>query len=162
MCLLFRCLSSSKLMKEVSIYGLMQMRCSSIANTLQLCLSCTKPSICDWQYKKKNLPQNICLPIGIPHVAKFMEPTWGPPGSCRPQMGLMLAQWTLLSRTTFTCTDGLPQSLGSPVMMSVDSIMACPRWPYIYISWHTSIPVEPWSSLCSSISHTERQETKAA
>ena len=29
--------------------------------------------------------------------AKFMGPTWGPPGSCRPQMGPMLAQWTLLS-----------------------------------------------------------------
>ena len=32
---------------------------------------------------------------GIP--AKFMGPTWGPPGSCRPQMGPMLASWTLLS-----------------------------------------------------------------
>ena len=30
-------------------------------------------------------------------IAKFMGPTWGPPGSCRPQMGLMLASWTLLS-----------------------------------------------------------------
>ena len=28
-----------------------------------------------------------------------MGPTWGPPGSCRPQMGPMLAQWTLLSGT---------------------------------------------------------------
>ena len=26
-----------------------------------------------------------------------MGPTWGPPGSCRPQMGPMLAPWTLLS-----------------------------------------------------------------
>ena len=26
-----------------------------------------------------------------------MEPKWGPRGSCRPQMGPMLAQWTLLS-----------------------------------------------------------------
>ena len=26
-----------------------------------------------------------------------MEPTWGPPGSCRPQMGPMLTPWTLLS-----------------------------------------------------------------
>ena len=26
-----------------------------------------------------------------------MRPTWGPPGSCRPQMGPMLAPWTLLS-----------------------------------------------------------------
>ena len=27
-----------------------------------------------------------------------MGPTWGPPGSCRPQMGPILAPWTLLSR----------------------------------------------------------------
>ena len=30
-------------------------------------------------------------------IAKFMGPTWGPPGSCRPQVGPMLAPWTLLS-----------------------------------------------------------------
>ena len=30
-------------------------------------------------------------------IAKFMGPTWGPPGSWRPQMGPMLAPWTLLS-----------------------------------------------------------------
>ena len=30
-------------------------------------------------------------------IAMFMEPTWGPPGSCRPQMDPMLAVWTLLS-----------------------------------------------------------------
>ena len=29
--------------------------------------------------------------------AKFMGPTWGPPGSCRPQMGPILTPWTLLS-----------------------------------------------------------------
>ena len=29
-------------------------------------------------------------------IAKFMGPTWGPPGSCRPQMGPTLAPWTLL------------------------------------------------------------------
>ena len=37
-----------------------------------------------------NLPGNS-------KIAKFMGPTWGPPGSCRPQMGPMLAPWTLLS-----------------------------------------------------------------
>ena len=31
------------------------------------------------------------------HIAMFMGPTWGPPGSCSPQMGPMLAPWTLLS-----------------------------------------------------------------
>ena len=30
-------------------------------------------------------------------IAKFMWPTWGPPESCRPQMGPMLVPWTLLS-----------------------------------------------------------------
>ena len=30
-------------------------------------------------------------------IARFMVPTWGPPGPCRPQMGPMLAPWTLLS-----------------------------------------------------------------
>ena len=30
-------------------------------------------------------------------ITKFMGPTWGPPGSCRSQMGPMLAPWTLLS-----------------------------------------------------------------
>ena len=35
----------------------------------------------------------------LPQIAKLMGPTWGPPGSCRPQMGPMLAPWTLLSGT---------------------------------------------------------------
>ena len=30
-------------------------------------------------------------------IAKFMGPAWGPPGSCRPQMGPILAPGTLLS-----------------------------------------------------------------
>ena len=34
-------------------------------------------------------------------IMKFMGPIWGPPGSCRPQMGPMLAPWTLLSGKSF-------------------------------------------------------------
>ena len=30
-------------------------------------------------------------------IAKFMGPSWGPPGSCRPQMGPILVPWTLQS-----------------------------------------------------------------
>ena len=37
-------------------------------------------------------------------IAKFMGPTWGPPGSCRPQMGPMMAPWTLLSGRVFGST----------------------------------------------------------
>ena len=33
----------------------------------------------------------------ISQIARFMGPTRGSPGSCRPQMGPMLAPWTLLS-----------------------------------------------------------------
>ena len=36
-----------------------------------------------------------------PQIAKFMGPTWGPPGSCRSQMGPMLVLWTLLSGAIF-------------------------------------------------------------
>ena len=34
-----------------------------------------------------------------PLIARIMGPTWGPPGSCWPQMGPMLAPCTLLSGT---------------------------------------------------------------
>ena len=30
-------------------------------------------------------------------IARFMGPTWGPSGSCRPKLGPILAPWTLLS-----------------------------------------------------------------
>ena len=41
---------------------------------------------------------HLSLPLIIKtKIAKFMGPTWGSPGSCRPQMDPMLAPWTLLS-----------------------------------------------------------------
>ena len=53
-------------------------------------------------------PSLSCIYVnGLPEyndttqIAKFMGPTWGPPGSCRPQMGPMLAPWTLLSGNPF-------------------------------------------------------------
>ena len=42
----------------------------------------------------------------VPQIAKFMGPIWGPPGSCRPQMGPMLALWTLLSGAPHTSAMG--------------------------------------------------------
>ena len=38
-----------------------------------------------------------------PQITNFMGPTWGPPGSCRPQMGPILAPSTLLSGA-FMCS----------------------------------------------------------
>ena len=37
----------------------------------------------------------------LSQTAKFMGPTGGPPGSCRPQVGPMLDPWTLLSGAVF-------------------------------------------------------------
>ena len=37
------------------------------------------------------------ITVSKSQIAKFMWPTWGLPWSCRPQMGPMLAPWTLLS-----------------------------------------------------------------
>ena len=36
--------------------------------------------------------------IAITQIARFMGPTWDPPGSCRPQVGPMLAPQTLAIR----------------------------------------------------------------
>ena len=38
----------------------------------------------------------------ISQIAKFMGPTWGPPGSCRHQMGPMWAPWALLSGLSYS------------------------------------------------------------
>ena len=40
---------------------------------------------------------------GYAQVAKFMGPTWSPPGSCRPQIGSMLDTWTLQSGYVSKC-----------------------------------------------------------
>ena len=42
-----------------------------------------------------------------PQIARFMWPTWGPPGPCRPQVGPALAPWTLLSGTRLRCLYGV-------------------------------------------------------
>ena len=41
--------------------------------------------------------KSLSEPMVCTQIAKFMGPTWGPPGAGRTQVGPMLAQWTLLS-----------------------------------------------------------------
>ena len=61
-------------------------------------------------------PQPLCHHVVVrSQIAKYMGPTWGPSWFCRPQMGLMLAPWTLLSGmafvdTQFPCSEGVPRS----------------------------------------------------
>ena len=60
-------------------------------------------------------------PSGVTsQIAKFMGPTWGPPGTCRPQMGPILAPWTLLS--------------GALWFTSAPSVSLL--WHMRYIWWH--------------------------
>ena len=69
-------------------------------------------------------------------IAKFMGPTWGPPGSCRPQMGPMLAPWTLLSGHLSTQA----VSFWTSYLMT-----ACPTGPELAPNIRP-IPVEEWGN----------------
>ena len=59
-----------------------------------------------WMSNYKPTSNNRCNQSSMSsQIAKFMGTTWDPPGSCRPQMGPMLVQWTLLSVAPFTNMD---------------------------------------------------------
>ena len=63
-------------------------------------LSALVPIMLCYLYKKCNMYLYATAKYKqykVSQIAKFMGPTWGPPGSCRPQKGPMLAPWTLLS-----------------------------------------------------------------
>ena len=53
--------------------------------------------ILDWGAREATTMNSHGFYAMLPQIAKFMGQTWGPPGSCQPQMGPMLAPWTLLS-----------------------------------------------------------------
>ena len=50
--------------------------------------------ICSWRVKTSHC---FILRSKVTQITNFMGLTWGPPGSCQPQMGPVLAPWTLLS-----------------------------------------------------------------
>ena len=55
---------------------------------------------------------------GLVPDSKVHGPTWGPSGSCRPQMGPMLAPWTLLSGVmTYGATDHVQHWLTQSLVM---------------------------------------------
>ena len=65
----------------------------------------------------KCFPWEISVISTLTQIGKFMGPTWGPPGSCRPQMGPVLVPWTLLSGLRFT-----------EAMMRKKSVHVCPLY----------------------------------
>ena len=68
-----------------------------------------------------------------------MGPTWDPPGFCRPQMGPMMAPWTLLS--------GMAYALRRKAWNGTRSVAALclpyrfSTWP---LGWITDSPSHPW------------------
>ena len=59
-------------------------------------------------------------------IPKFMGPTWGPPGSCRLQLGSMLAQYTLLPG--FTLNHWHTESVRTPWRSPSQQIMLLSIW----------------------------------
>ena len=53
-----------------------------------------------WRSNQPPISSSTSIRTFMTQIAKFMGPTWGPPGSCRPPMGPILAPWTLLSVET--------------------------------------------------------------
>ena len=76
-----------------------------------------------------------------------MGPTWGPPGSCGPQMGPMLASWTLLSGTVQQMP--LPYQV---YLQSSNPAVVLIRWHVLYelfapisSSWHLNYEYEKYN-----------------
>ena len=101
-------LSALRLQLKYYIDGSMQERCNSTANAQELRVSCTKPSIFTGHLHAELFGKTLtlkCWPVALPYVlsqiTRSTGPIWGPPGSCRPQMGPMLSPWTVLSVILF-------------------------------------------------------------
>ena len=73
------------------------------ATWMQSCKYHSFFAVSHWYHDCCNLFSHWLKHSVLPHrektnqIAKFMGPTWGPPGSYWPQMGPMLTPWTLLS-----------------------------------------------------------------
>ena len=78
-------------------------------------------------------------------IARFMGPTWGPPGSCRPQMGPMLAPWTLLSGMTTKVNCDIITSVAHQIITSLPDHKQT-EWDMVNV-WKSSFLL---SFMCSS------------
>ena len=89
------CLNRAIFFKPVETYPVCQTFMSNVNRLMLLWWSLLRwrQTICNHQ-----ADSIVTVPPHKPtQIAKIMGPTWGPPGSCRPQMGPMLGTWILLS-----------------------------------------------------------------
>ena len=88
------------------------------------------------------LRTGACCNIGYPthhhqevtQKAKFMGPTWGPHGSCRPGVGPMLAPWTLVSGYLSPRLYAHDSSLSRPIALTFRDVWFGDgfRWDSLY------------------------------
>ena len=78
-------------------------------------------------------------------IAKFMGPTWGLPGSCRPQMGPMLAPWTLLSE--ISCVYGTGSQGVKVFLQSYHRWKCICKHMYTVHGWIISSPQILWNMI---------------
>ena len=79
-------------------------------------------------------------------IARIMGPTWGPPGSCRPQSGPMWAPWTLLSGMVLTLyNSALDKLINSvfPVLGTLSCNVMQLYWWY-FSRYYVRLIIHPW------------------
>ena len=96
----------------------------------------------------------FCYVLGIvilnfPHwihitsqIAKFMGPTRGPPGSCQPQMGPMLAPWTVLSGLFTHIPEGYLNNTVQPRLPN-----ECQKPPSIWVKLSGPYHITTWQCM---------------
>ena len=79
--------------------------------------------------------------MAFPQIAKLMGPTWGPPVSCRPQMGPMLDPRTLLSGSLCTC-DLICINFGADGFhwLNLQTRNCLPYKLWLYLGHHIGVP----------------------
>ena len=77
----------------------------------------------------------------VSQIARFMGPTWGPPGSCWSHMGPMLAPWTLLSGWEWYCEYNSKSNLDRILNGCKIKKLESPTCPFY---WHGLTFIPAW------------------
>ena len=105
------------------------------------------------------------LMVGLPsQIAKFMGPTWGPPGSCWPKMGPMLVPWTVLSGSSPQCDSReiawLEQYQIPVYAYHLMTQMVSSNSGYISMSWRHYHIVKLWTGKYITHNHTKPHHSR--
>ena len=96
---------------------------------------------CRGHHHKNGLKTGLA---NLTQIAKLMGPTWGPPGSWRPQMDPMLALWILLS--------------GKPWQEAEEhSYLYSGRATWPVILWWASVQNGYWTWVSNNITHKNNE-----